>query len=123
ARFDRGETEAAVPDRKRGHPVPACDRTIRIPVNLGVVMRVQVDVPWSNYLPRRIENFGAIACVEPANFGDFAVFDPDVGLIARDAGAVDNHAVFDNSVELSHNSHLLRSALAAEQGRPDACRD
>src|ERR1700756_1579876 len=90
--------------------MPTCDRAVRIPMNLGIVMGVQVDIAGSHNLSGSIEHLAAIATIEPADLGDFAVFDPDVGLVAGDAGAVDNHSVFDNGVELSHNSHLLRSA-------------
>jgi hypothetical protein len=43
-------------------------------------MGVQVDVPGGHDLPRGIKDFAGIASVEPADFGDLAVLDPDVGL-------------------------------------------
>ena len=67
--------------------MPTGDRAIRFPVNLGIVVGMQVDIPRGHDLPRGIEDFGAIASVEPADFRDFAVFDPDVGFIAGDAGS------------------------------------
>src|SRR5690242_8603787 len=93
--------------------MPTRNRAIWVPVNLGIVMGVQVNVPRSHDLPGGIQDFGAVARIEPADFGDFAVFNANIGLIARDASAVDNHSVFNNCVEFSHYSHLLRSALAA----------
>ena len=41
--LDRGEAEAAVAQHHRGDAVPAGDRAVRVPADLGVVVGVQVD--------------------------------------------------------------------------------
>ena len=41
--YESGEPEPAIAQRHRGHPVPPGKRAVRIPKDLRVVMRMQVD--------------------------------------------------------------------------------
>jgi hypothetical protein len=68
-------------------------------------------------MSRRIKHSVGIAGFETPDLCDLAILDPDVGLIARDSRAVDNHTVFDDGVEFSHDSHLLRSAWGRTTGQ------
>src|SRR6266851_985923 len=104
----RRETKAAVTDRDRCHTMPASDRAVRIPVELRIIVRVQVDRTRSDDQAGSVKHFGRIGTLEPANFGNLAVLDPNVGTVARQLGAVDNHAVLNDRVELSHYLLLLR---------------
>src|SRR6202011_3032046 len=40
---DRGEAESAVADHYRGHAVPTRDAAVRIPEQLGIIVRMQID--------------------------------------------------------------------------------
>src|SRR5712691_9615455 len=107
--MDRGEAEATVADGHGSHAVPAADRAVGVPVQLGVVVRVQVNEPRRHNQARGIEHFGSVMTLQPADLGDLAVLDPDVGPVAWHSRAVHHRAASDDSIELCHTNPPLRS--------------
>ena len=57
----RRKTEAAVTDGDRGHAVPAADGAVRVPVQLGVVVGVQVNRAGSDNTIRSLKHLTGIA--------------------------------------------------------------
>ena len=66
-------------------------------------MGMQVNAAWRDDQPSGIENLLGIAIFEATNFGDLAVFDTNVGLLAWHTGPIDNPAIANNRIELSHD--------------------
>jgi hypothetical protein len=59
-RSHRREAEAAVPDHHRRHPVPAGERQVRIPEQLRIVVRVEIDEAGRDDHPARVEHPGGV---------------------------------------------------------------
>ena len=100
--FDRREPETAIAQHDRGHAVPAGDGAPRVPADLGVVMRMQIDEPGCDDQPVGIDDRIGTAGRTPADPGDFSVLDPDVALKTRNARSVDDGASLDMNVERRH---------------------
>src|SRR5260370_26289933 len=107
----RSESNAAVADRKRGHAVPARGRAVWVPVNLGIVVRMKVDVSGRYDLSAGVQHLRRVTALEAADLGNFPVFNPDVGLIARHPRTVDDHAVLNNGVAFRHGGTSIGPAL------------
>ena len=95
----RREAEAAVAEHHRGDAVPAGDRAVRVPADLGVVMGVQIDEARRDDQAVGVDDFLGEARRASADLRDLAVLDPDVAPVARHAGAVDDGAAFDLNVD------------------------
>ena len=99
----RREADAAVAHHHRGDAVPARRREQRVPGDLAVVVRVDVDEAGRDEhavgvdRPARRRRRRAVA-----DLGDHAVVDRDVGRRGRRAGAVDDRAAADH--EIVHGS-------------------
>ncbi len=65
-------------------------------------MRVQVDVARRDDKSLRIQNSRPVGDPQATDFGDLAVFDADVGLIARHSRSINDHAPSNDGVELSY---------------------
>src|SRR6266568_3013792 len=100
----------AVPNSHRGYPMPARNRAVGIPVQLRVVVRVQVDKPRGDYEARGIEHPRGAAAWQAANFGNLAVCDPDVGTIPWHPRAIDNRPSPDQRIEFRHKSPPWRTS-------------
>src|SRR5206468_6499008 len=94
-----GEPEAAVADHHRGDAVPPRQRQVRIPEELRVVVRVEVDEPRGDDRAARIEDPARTGGAEPADRRNPTAADADVGAIALRARAVDDDPVPDHDVE------------------------
>ena len=103
----RREAEAAVTEHDRSHTVVARDRAPRIPANLRIVVRVQIDEAGCHDHARGVDGFVRFAFVLAAEVNDAAVFDPDVSGETRLTGTVDDGPIGDVQVELGHGIPLL----------------
>lgn len=99
----RGKAEAALADRDRGHTVPTRHRCIRIPVQLQIVVVVQV------YRPRRDDASGGVhflccCCLDTsADHGDLSVLNRHIAPIGGyPSRSIHNRAVPNDQVVLGH---------------------
>jgi hypothetical protein len=104
----RRKAEAALTDADRGDAEPAGQRRVRIPVELGVVVRVEIDRAWSDDATPRVDLLRASRLDAATHAGDAAVLDADVGLIARHTGTVDHRSATNDEIELGHAAFLPR---------------
>ena len=70
-------------------------------------MGVQVDTARGDNQSSGIQHLFGIAGVQTADLGNLPILDAEVTLVARDTGAVDDGAIFNNDIKLSHNSLLV----------------
>ena len=75
----RREAEAAVAERHRGDAVPARDRAPRVPLDLRVVVGVQVDEAGRDDQAVRVEHALGARLVDAPDLRDPAAADADVG--------------------------------------------
>ena len=94
----RGEAEAAVADGDRRDAVPARQGAVRIPEDLGVVVRVQVDEARRNVHTGRVDDAGSRRGVDTTHRHDLSALDGDVATSSRRPGPVEDQSVFDNDV-------------------------
>src|SRR2546429_1829551 len=106
----RRQRQAAVAGQDRGHAVPDGGRAEPVPERLNVVMGVEVDDAGSDEQSLGIDRPVGRAA-NAANLRDRSVLDRDIGLVAREPGAVDDHPVPDQQV-IGHTI-LRRSCLAS----------
>src|SRR5712691_13368574 len=116
--MQRGKAKPAVADGDRGHAVPTADRTIRIPVQLGVVMGVEINKPRGHDEPAGIDHLGRVAAVEPTDLGDLAILDANVGFIPWHPRAIDDRATFNDGIELCHKPSLIKIFPRTAYNRP-----
>jgi hypothetical protein len=101
-RAHRREAEAAVADDDGRDAVPPRERQVRVPEELRVVVRVQVDEPGGDDHPARVERLRGVRGLQAADPGDAAVADADVGAVALGPRAVDHQAILQDDVQLGH---------------------
>ena len=82
--------------------MPAGDTAPRVPADLGVIMRVQVDEARGDDQPIRVDDLVRDAVGPSADLGDPPVLDPHVAAKARDPGPVDNRSTLDVDVVIGH---------------------
>jgi hypothetical protein len=75
----RREAEAAVADHNRGDAVPARERAIGIPEQLGVVVGMQVDEARRHDQAAGVDDMVGVGGADVADLGDAAILDADVG--------------------------------------------
>src|SRR5713101_7537874 len=91
--------------------MPTGNRAVRVPVQLRVVVRVQIDKPWGDYEARGIEHTRSAAALEAADFGNLTVLEPDVGTIPWNPRAIDNRSSPDQRIEFHHTTLLVAVSL------------
>ena len=101
-RHHRRKAEAAVAEDHGGDPVPAGDGAVGIPLNLCVVVGVQIDEPRRDDQPIGIDNPFGSAFDATADMGNPPILDPKIAAIARHPSAIDNRPALDAHIELSH---------------------
>jgi hypothetical protein len=106
-----GEREAAVADEDRRDPVPRRGGRRRVPVQLRVVVRVDVDEARRHGQAVGIELFGA-PLVDPTDLGDAPVAHGDVGREGGQARPVDDPPAPDDEVEAHCGATSDRSGTA-----------
>ena len=89
--------------------MPAASGTVRVPVDLRIVVGMQVNGSWGHNEPGGIDHLCRIAGLQTTNFRDLAVLNAKVGSVAGDASAIDDSAVFNDRIELWHNSLLVEN--------------
>src|SRR6516165_1503096 len=82
--------------------MPPRDRAVRIPTNLGVIMRVKIDEAWRDDQPVSIDSFFCEAGGTPPDLGDLAVFNPQIAAIARYPSSVDDCPTLNANIEFRH---------------------
>ena len=106
-RTDGGKAKATVPDRHTRYPVPARQRGIRIPAGKRrIVVGVNVHEPGSHDQPSGIDD-ALSAALNIAHSGDLAIPDTDVATERRHPQAIDDRAVFNKQIIISHTILLL----------------
>src|SRR5262244_2866170 len=115
--MQRGKTKPAVADGDRGHAVPTANRAVGIPVQLSIIVGVEINKPRGHDEPAGIDHLGRLVAVEPADLGDLAIFDANVSLVAWHPRPIDDRAAFYDGIELWHAS--LLTGFFGEFPRPD----
>src|SRR5881397_2773874 len=100
--MQRGKAKPTVADRDRGHAVPTANGAVRVPVELGVVVGVQIDKSWGDNEPVGVDHLGGVTRLQAANLGDLAVLNPQVCAVAGHPRAIDDGAASNNGIELWH---------------------
>ena len=96
------ETETALAHRQRSDPELAGQGSVGVPVELGVVVGVEVDRSWRYDAAAGVQFLGAGAVYAPADHRHAAVFDAQIGAELGNARAVDDRAAANHQVKLSH---------------------
>src|ERR1700730_193761 len=110
----RRQGETAVAHNHGGDAVIARAGADRIPEYLGVHMGVAVDEARRDHVAVGVDGLPARRS-DTADEGDLAFLDADVGAIARQAGAVDHHAVLDHQI-VAHCIVLYPGEIHASAG-------
>ena len=98
------EAKAALAYGYRRNAVPAGHGGVGFPVELEIIVSVQVDSPRSDDAAGGVQLLVGRSLDSPADHGDFAVLDCDVPAESRhSSGAVDNRTVAYNFVVFRHN--------------------
>ena len=84
--------------------VPARQRAVRVPEDLGVVVGVQVDEAGRHVHAAGVDDAVRVGCVDPTDGGDPAVADRHVGADAWRTGTVEDEAVLDHDVVAGHET-------------------
>ena len=106
-----GEAEAAVAKHDGGDAVPAGDRAVGVPLDLGVVVGVEVDEAGRDDQPFGVEHLVGVGGAHgAADLRHAAVFDADIGLEPGHSRAIDHRAALDQDIELGHLSAPVCSA-------------
>jgi hypothetical protein len=105
----RRKAESALTDADRRDAEPAGQRRVGIPVELSVVVRVEIDRTRRHDATSRVDFLRPAGLDATAHAGDAAVLDADVGLVARHPGAVHDGAATNHEIELGHGLFLLGS--------------
>ena len=113
---NRREAEATVPNDDRRDAVPAGDRAPGVPLDLGVVVGVEVDEAGGDDQASGVQLMLGRRAAEATDASDVAVLDRDVCLVARNLGPVDDGSTTDEDVEICHRSPRFRlgSGVAAQ---------
>src|SRR5260221_14351957 len=100
----RSEPKATVADHSRGYAVPAGDRAIRIPIDVGIVVRVEIGKGWRDNQAMHIERLASLMCTQPPDLDDASILNPKICLVAGNTCAVDEHAAVDDKIKLCHDN-------------------
>src|SRR5262245_43674950 len=87
--------------------MPAGNRAVWVPVQLRVVMRVEVDKPRSDDEARGVEHVRSATALQAADFGNLPVLEPNVGTIAWHPRAIDNRSSLDQRIKFRHKTLLV----------------
>ena len=90
--------------------MPTRDGAPRIPVDLGVVVRVEIDEAGSDDGPIGINDLVRGSLGPSAHLGDTSVLDPKIAPILRCTGAIDDGPVLDVDVVVGHKLPLVQMA-------------
>ena len=97
-----GEAEAALPDGQRGNAELARQRGVGVPVELRVIVGMQVNGTGSHDAAAGVQFLGAAGVDAPANHRHAAVLDGKVAAEPGDSGAINHGAAADYNVKLRH---------------------
>jgi hypothetical protein len=104
-RLRRSQSESAVAGHHRRDAMPCRRRCDRIPVELHVIVGMDVDEARTNHEARRVV-FALGAVVDAPDSRDATVLDRDVCGVSLETSAVDNTAIADNQIK---THEILRS--------------
>ena len=94
----RREGDAAVADQRRRDAVVGAGPHLRIPADLGIEVRVQIDEAGRDQAVRGIDGLRRLGVAKVADAADAAAVDGDVGTACFAAGTVDDGAAGDQQV-------------------------
>ena len=86
--------------------MPAGQRAVGVPEDLGVIVGVEIDEAGSHVQAGGIDHLGRIICIDTPHGGDVAILDTDIAADTGSTRAVKDHSVLDDDVErvVSHSS-------------------
>ena len=91
--------------------MPAGDRAVGVPLDLRVVVGVQVDEAGRDDQTVGLEHLVSVGRIHPAaDLGDTTILDPHIGLELRHPGPVDHRAAANQNVKLA----IGRSSTGSE---------
>ena len=90
--------------------MPAGEGAVRVPEDLGVVVRVEVDEAGGDVEAVRIEDLARVAGRDAADLGDDPVLDGDVRAVARHPRAVEDGPAADDPIVDRHGRPLVDSS-------------
>ena len=102
------KAEAALADADGRLAEPAVEGGVGVPIQLRVVVGVQVDGAGGDDTAARVDLLGSARGNAAADLGDLAVLDADVGGVAGNARRLDHRAASNHHVILSQLGDLLR---------------
>ena len=82
--------------------MPARDRAVGVPANLGVIVGMQVYEPGGDDQAIHVDDLLGKAGRLPAELGNVAIANPHVGLVSRRPRPVDHRSAFNVEIKLSH---------------------
>ena len=103
-RARRGETEAALAHSQRGHAELARQGGVGVPVELGIVVSVQVNGARGHDAATGVQFLCAASVDAPADHCNATVLDGKVATKPGNTGAVNHGAAADYDVEFWHSS-------------------
>src|SRR6185369_15426058 len=83
--------------------MPARHGAIRVPVDLRVVMRMQIDEPRGHNEPVGVERFLSRVRFKLADFGNLAIFNSDVSKLTRRASAINNCSTLNDYIKFRYD--------------------
>src|SRR5215831_16067124 len=102
--MQRSKPEPTIAERHRSNSVPAAGGAVRVPVDLRIIVGMEINKPGGHNQPAGINHLGGIAAVKAANLGDLAILDANVGTVPRHACAIYHCPASDQSIKLCHRS-------------------
>ena len=97
------EPETTLADGEGGYSKPTRKRTIRVPVELGIVVGVQVNGPRSDDAAAGVELSSGSRTDPPADHRNPSVLYPQVCLVPGNASPIHDGAATNDQVVLSHD--------------------
>jgi hypothetical protein len=107
----RSQGEAAIAHDDRRHTVPAGATPEGIPKDLRIHMRVAVDEPWRDDMSVRVDDFVSRS-TDFANRSNTTTLDSDVGLVAWQAGAVNDGTPANDQIVRHVSSFSIMAQVA-----------
>src|SRR4029450_14088264 len=106
--MQRGKTKPTVAEGHRSYPMPTAGGAVRVPVDLRIIVGMQVNGPWGHNEPSGINHPRSLAGLQATDFGDLAVLYANISFVTRHPCPIDYGASFDKHIELRHKSLLDR---------------
>ena len=94
--------------------MPAGNCAVRVPEQLRVIVRVQIDKARRHYQSIRVNHLVRVHSVDMTDVCYNAIFYADIALIARQSSTINDHAVLDDAIVASHDRNPLISKICTK---------